>query len=219
MLCGHGTRPNRHWPAASGCRMMPAPNARLQILHATPRNDPRRKPCPRSRTTADSSPPSPARSPRRTPIDEPALRKHASWLATQPGVVAVMTNGHTGEVFSLTPRERAEVTRIVADELRGKLPVISSIVCEGLPTPRSMRKMASEAGAKAPRRDAAAPLAALRLPPGARGRLLRCDRRGRPRPRRACLSGVDPRLVLVGHAGAACEAARTCRHSRSASAT
>ena len=37
-------------------------------------------------------------------IDEPALRKHASWLATQPGVVAVMTNGHTGEVFSLLPR-------------------------------------------------------------------------------------------------------------------
>ena len=47
-----------------------------------------------------------------------ALRKHAAWLGTQPGVVAVMTNGHTGEVFSLTPRERAEVTRIVADELR-----------------------------------------------------------------------------------------------------
>ena len=49
-------------------------------------------------------------------IDEPALRRLASWLAKQPGVVAVMTNGHTGEVFSLTPRERAQVTRIVADE-------------------------------------------------------------------------------------------------------
>ena len=48
-------------------------------------------------------------------IDEPALRKHAAWLGQQPGVVAVMTNGHTGEVFSLTPSERAEVTRIVAD--------------------------------------------------------------------------------------------------------
>src|SRR5439155_944669 len=65
-------------------------------------------------------------------IDEAALRKLASWLGEQPGVVAVMTNGHTGEVFSLTVRERAEVTRIVADELRGKLPVISSIVCEGV---------------------------------------------------------------------------------------
>lgn len=82
-------------------------------------------------------------------IDEPALRKLASWLARQPGVVAVMTNGHTGEVFSLTPRERAEVTRIVADELKGKLPVISSIVCEGLTEAREHAKMAREAGAQA----------------------------------------------------------------------
>ena len=65
-------------------------------------------------------------------IDEPALRKLAAWLAGHEGVVAVMTNGHTGEVFSLTPAERAEVTRIVADELKGRMPVISSIVCEGL---------------------------------------------------------------------------------------
>lgn len=68
-------------------------------------------------------------------IDEPALRKLASWLATHDGIVAVMTNGHTGEVFHavVDPEERAEVTRIVADELKGKLPVaISSVVCEGL---------------------------------------------------------------------------------------
>jgi 4-hydroxy-tetrahydrodipicolinate synthase len=82
-------------------------------------------------------------------IDEPALRKLASWLARQPGVVAVMTNGHTGEVFSLTPRERAEVTRIVADELKGKLPVISSIVCEGVTEAREHAKLARDAGARA----------------------------------------------------------------------
>ena len=29
-------------------------------------------------------------------IDEPALRKLAAWLAEQPGIVALMTNGHTG---------------------------------------------------------------------------------------------------------------------------
>lgn len=82
-------------------------------------------------------------------IDEPALRRLASWLARQPGVVAVMTNGHTGEVFSLTPRERAQVTRIVADELKGKLPVISSIVCEGLSDAREHAMLAREAGAQA----------------------------------------------------------------------
>jgi len=81
-------------------------------------------------------------------IDEPALRQHASWLATQPGVVAVMTNGHTGEVFSLLPRERTEVTRIVADELKGRLPVISSIVCEGTRDAAEQTAMARETSTK-----------------------------------------------------------------------
>ena len=136
-------------------------------------------------------------------IDEPALRKLASWLATQPGVVAVMTNGHTGEVFSLMPRERAEVTRIVADELKGRLPVISSIVCEGIRDAKEHASMAREAGAAGAGRDAAAPLAALRLPPRPRDRVLRGHRRGRPRPGGPRLPGLDARLVLVGDAGAA----------------
>ncbi|CAM4020509.1 dihydrodipicolinate synthase family protein [Bordetella tumulicola] len=82
-------------------------------------------------------------------IDEPALRKLAAWLASHQGVVAVMTNGHTGEVFALTPHERAEVTRVVADELKGKIPVISSIVCEGLSDAADHARAAREAGAKA----------------------------------------------------------------------
>jgi len=81
-------------------------------------------------------------------IDEPALRRHAAWLGAQPGIVAVMTNGHTGEVFSLLPRERAEVTRIVASELEGRLPVISSVVCEGLLDAKEQAQMACDAGAK-----------------------------------------------------------------------
>lgn len=82
-------------------------------------------------------------------IDEPALRRLAGWLAGHEGVVAVMTNGHTGEVFSLTPAERAQVTRIVADELRGRLPVISSIVCEGVVEAAEHARAAREAGAAA----------------------------------------------------------------------
>ncbi|NDZ11937.1 dihydrodipicolinate synthase family protein [Variovorax sp. WS11] len=82
-------------------------------------------------------------------IDEAELRRHASWLAEQPGVVAVMTNGHTGEVFSLTAKERAQVTRIVASELEGRLPVISSIVCEGLLEAKEHASMARDAGARA----------------------------------------------------------------------
>jgi len=82
-------------------------------------------------------------------IDEPALRQLAAWLADHEDVVAVMTNGHTGEVFSLMPAERAEVTRIVADELKGRLPVISSIVCEGLAEAAEHARAAIEAGAAA----------------------------------------------------------------------
>jgi 4-hydroxy-tetrahydrodipicolinate synthase len=82
-------------------------------------------------------------------IDEPALRKLAAWLASHEGVVAIMTNGHTGEVFSLTPKERAEVTRIVADELKGQCPVISSIVCEGLSDAADHARAARDAGAVA----------------------------------------------------------------------
>ncbi|WP_211455740.1 dihydrodipicolinate synthase family protein [Comamonas sp. PE63] len=82
-------------------------------------------------------------------IDEAALRKLASWLAGHDGVVAIMTNGHTGEVFALTPSGRAEVTRIVADELKGRLPVISSIVCEGLEEAAEHARAAREAGAVA----------------------------------------------------------------------
>jgi 4-hydroxy-tetrahydrodipicolinate synthase len=80
-------------------------------------------------------------------IDEPALRRLASWLADQPGIVAIMTNGHTGEVFSLLPSERTEVTRIVADELRGRTPVISSIVCEGPLEAAAQAQAARDAGA------------------------------------------------------------------------
>lgn len=87
-------------------------------------------------------------------IDESELRRLASWLAGHKndegtGVVAVMTNGHTGEVFSLTALERAEVTRIVADELKGKCPVVSSIVCEGLSDAAEHARMAKAAGAVA----------------------------------------------------------------------
>ena len=97
-------------------------------------------------------------------IDEPALRKLASWLATHDGVVAIMTNGHTGEVFSLTPSERAEVTRIVADELKGRMPVISSIVCEGLADAAEHARAAKAAGAGTP--GTAGPVAGRACRPG-----------------------------------------------------
>ncbi|MCP3019531.1 dihydrodipicolinate synthase family protein [Cupriavidus basilensis] len=80
-------------------------------------------------------------------INEPELRRFARWLGGQAGVTALMTNGHTGEVFSLTPRERAEVTRITADATQGICPVISSVVCEGINDAVEQAGWAKEAGA------------------------------------------------------------------------
>ena len=82
-------------------------------------------------------------------IDENALRRLVSWLVEQPGIVALMTNGHTGEVFSLTAEERAAITGIVADEIGQKLPVISSVVCEGILDGVHQAMMAKKAGARA----------------------------------------------------------------------
>jgi 4-hydroxy-tetrahydrodipicolinate synthase len=82
-------------------------------------------------------------------IDEPELRRFACWLAGHRGIGGLVTNGHTGEVFALNAGQRAEVTRIVADELKAKMPVVSGICCEGITEAVEHAKMARDAGAKA----------------------------------------------------------------------
>lgn len=82
-------------------------------------------------------------------IDEPELRRFTAWLAGTPGITGLVTNGHTGEVFALSARERAEVTRIVAEEAKGRLPVVSGICCEGINEACEHAGMAKEAGASA----------------------------------------------------------------------
>jgi 4-hydroxy-tetrahydrodipicolinate synthase len=80
-------------------------------------------------------------------IDEPELRRFTGWLAGHQGIGGLVTNGHTGEIFALTPKQRAEVTRIVADEVKGKMPVVSGICCEGIADAVEHAQMAREAGA------------------------------------------------------------------------
>ena len=82
-------------------------------------------------------------------IDEADLRQFATWLGRQEGVVALMTNGRAGEVFSLTPRDRAEVTRIAAEATNGICPVVSSVVCEGIKDAVEQALWAKDAGAAA----------------------------------------------------------------------
>ena len=75
------------------------------------------------------------------------MRRFTKWLASHKGIGGLVTNGHTGEVFALSAKQRAEATRIVADEVKGKLPVVSGICCEGLNEAVEHAVMAREAGA------------------------------------------------------------------------
>ncbi len=80
-------------------------------------------------------------------IDEAELRRFSSWLASHAGIGGLVTNGHTGEVFALSPRERADVTRIVAEEAGSRAPVVSGICCESIEESVEHAVMASDAGA------------------------------------------------------------------------
>ena len=82
-------------------------------------------------------------------IDEAELRRFSKWLVSHKGIGGLVTNGHTGEVFALSAKQRAEATRIVADEVKGKVPVVSGICCEGLNEAVEHAVMAREAGASA----------------------------------------------------------------------
>lgn len=82
-------------------------------------------------------------------VDAPEMARFVRWLAGRPGIVGVMTNGHTGEVFSFTPRERADITRMVVDAVEGRTKVISSIVCEGIRDAIEQAEWAKAAGAQA----------------------------------------------------------------------
>lgn len=82
-------------------------------------------------------------------IDEVELRRFTKWLAGHKGIGGLVTNGHTGEVFALTAEQRAEATRIVADEVKGQLPVVCGICCEGISEAVGHALRAREAGASA----------------------------------------------------------------------
>jgi 4-hydroxy-tetrahydrodipicolinate synthase len=80
-------------------------------------------------------------------IDEAELRRFARWLAGHDGIGGLVTNGHTGEVFALTAKQRAEVTRIVVSEVEDKMPVVSGICCEGIAEAVEQAQMARDVGA------------------------------------------------------------------------
>jgi 4-hydroxy-tetrahydrodipicolinate synthase len=64
-------------------------------------------------------------------IDADGLRAYIDELAAVPGVKGLTCNGHTGEIMALRHRERAQVTRIVAETARGRCKTISGVAAEG----------------------------------------------------------------------------------------
>lgn len=64
-------------------------------------------------------------------IDEQGLRAYMRELAAVDGVKGLVCNGHTGEITSLHPSERARVAAIVAEEAKGQVKIVSGVSAEG----------------------------------------------------------------------------------------
>ena len=82
-------------------------------------------------------------------IDEEGMRAYFGYLASVPGITGLVCNGHTGEVMSLRNRERAQVTRIMAETVGSKVKVVSGVCAEGSDEAIDQALAAKDAGADA----------------------------------------------------------------------
>ena len=57
-------------------------------------------------------------------INEPELRRYTNWLIDR-GVHGLYPNGSTGEFTRFTPEERRRVVAIMADQARGRVPILA----------------------------------------------------------------------------------------------
>lgn len=63
-------------------------------------------------------------------INEAEFREYLQWLVKFDLIDGIVTNGHTGEITSFRPFERAEITRIAAEEVGDKVQIISGVSAE-----------------------------------------------------------------------------------------
>lgn len=82
-------------------------------------------------------------------IDEAGLRAYSRYLASVDGIRGLVCNGHTGEVMGLRVDERAEVTRIMADEVGDQVKIVSGVCADGSYEAIDNAIAAKEAGADA----------------------------------------------------------------------
>lgn len=64
-------------------------------------------------------------------VNESELASFLEWLAEFELIGGVVMNGHTGEITSLLPEERAAVTRVAAQTVGDKISVVSGVSAEG----------------------------------------------------------------------------------------
>lgn len=85
-------------------------------------------------------------------IDESGLRSYLASVLSVEGVRGVVTNGHTGEIMSLFPEERARVTAVARQVVDEKAPgkkVVSGVSAEGSLEAINHALAAKKAGADA----------------------------------------------------------------------
>ncbi len=82
-------------------------------------------------------------------IDNEGLREYCEYLVSVEGIEGLVCNGHTGEIMSLLPRERAEVTKILSAQVGDRVKVITGISAEGSFEAIEHVKAAEDSGADA----------------------------------------------------------------------
>ena len=81
-------------------------------------------------------------------INEPELRRFVSWLIAS-GVHGLYPNGSSGEFTRFTPAERRRIVEIVADENRGRLPIIAGAAEANVKETLAACEAAASLGARA----------------------------------------------------------------------
>lgn len=85
-------------------------------------------------------------------LDEQGLGRYSRELASVDGIQGLVCNGHTGEIMSLRPHERARVTQVISNALSDaprRVKVISGVSAEGSLEAIDHAIAAKEAGADA----------------------------------------------------------------------
>ncbi|RMC96520.1 dihydrodipicolinate synthase family protein [Clostridium autoethanogenum] len=84
-------------------------------------------------------------------INEKEFNNYIDWLLkyADKGIAGLVTNGHTGEITGFSNEERAHITKLAADRVKGKVKIVSGVCAEGTFDAINQAKAAEAAGADA----------------------------------------------------------------------